>query len=91
MNIHITKGARQYGYLIWNNKTDAEVEKMLSGLSVVSVCLNGFNIGEKNIDRKYHRISVGYKFTRALPIEHDTFSVSYVDGVLEVKSFDGRK
>lgn len=91
MNIHITKGARQYGYLIWNSKIDSDIEKMLTGLSVVDVRFNGFMLGEKNIDRKYHRISLGYKLTRALPIEHDTFEVSYIDGVLEVKSFDGRK
>lgn len=91
MNIQITKGARQYGYLIWNKKTDAVVEKMLTGLSEVDVRFNDFSLGKKNIDRKYHRISLGYKLTRALPHEHDTFSVSYIDGVLEVKSFDGRK
>ncbi|MBD5460696.1 MAG: hypothetical protein HDR26_07105 [Lachnospiraceae bacterium] len=51
MNIHITKGARQYGYLIWNNKMDADVEKMLAELTVVDVCFNGFNLGTKNIDR----------------------------------------
>ena len=90
MNINITKGARQYGYLIWNNKMDADIEKLLTGLAVVDVCFNGFNLGTKNIDRKYHRISLGYKLTRALPKEHDTFSLSYIDGVLEVKSFDGR-
>ena len=91
MNIYITKGARQYGYLIWNNKMDADIEKMLAGLTVVDVCFNGFNLGTKNIDRKYHRISLGYKLTRALPKEHDNFSISYIDGVLEVKSFDRRK
>lgn len=91
MNLHITKGARQYGYLIWNNKMDTDIEKMLVGLTSVNVCFNGFNLGEKNIDRKYHRISLGYKLTRALPKEHDTFSASYIDGVLEVKSFNGRK
>lgn len=91
MNIHITKGARQYGYLIWNSKMDADIEKILFGLTAVNVCFNGFNLGEKNIDRKYHRISLGYKLTRALPKEHDTFCVSYIDGVLEVKSFNGRK
>ena len=91
MNIHITKSAKQYGYLIWNNSTDAEFENMLAGLSVVDVRFNGFSLGEKNIDRKYHRISLGYKLTRGLPIEHDTFSVSYNNGVLEVKSFNGRK
>mgnify|MGYP000754660545 FL=1 len=91
MNIYITKGARQYGYLIWNKKMDVDIDKMLVGLTAVDICFNGFNLGEKNIDRKYHRISLGYKLTRALPKEHDTFSVSYIDGVLEVKSFDGRK
>lgn len=91
MNLHITKGARQYGYLIWNGKTDIEMEKLLKGLQTVGVCFNGFILGEKNIDRRYHRISLGYKLTRALPKEHDTFSVRYQDGMLEVKSFDGRK
>ena len=91
MNVHITKGARQYGYLIWNSKLDDEIETMLTGLPAVNVRFNGFTIGEKNIDRKYHRISLGYKLTRALPKEHDTFSVSYIDGILEVQSFDGRK
>lgn len=55
---------------------------MLVGLTVVDVCFNGFNIGKKNIDRRYHRISLGYKLTRALPKEHDTFSVSYKEGDL---------
>lgn len=91
MNICITKSARQYGYIIWNNKKDADMEKMLAGLTMVDVCFNGFNLGKKNIDRKYHRISLGYKLTRALPKEHDTFSVSNINGVLEVKSLDGRK
>lgn len=91
MNVHITKSARQYGYLIWNNKNNEDIEKMLAELSTVNVRFNGFNVGEKNIDRKYHRISLGYKLTRALPKEHDTFSLFYIDGVLEVKSFDGRK
>lgn len=91
MNIHITKGARRYGYLIWNNKTDAQIEKLLNGVLEIDICFNGFSIGKKKIDRKYHRISLGYKFTRALPLEHDTFSVSCINGVLEVNSFNGRE
>lgn len=78
MKVYITKGARQYGYFIWNNKTDADIEKMLVGLTVVDVCFNGFHPGKKNIDRKYHRISSGYKFTCALPKKQDTFSISYI-------------
>lgn len=91
MNIPITKSARQYGYLIWNNKSNAEIEKMLSGLSTVNIRLNGFLLGKKNIDRKYHRISLGYKLTRALPDEHNTFRVSYANDILEVHSFNDRE
>ena len=60
MDIHITKGARRYGYLIWNNQTDVDMEKMLVGLSEVDVRFNGFMLGKKNIDRKYHRICLVY-------------------------------
>lgn len=91
MNIYITKSSRQFGYLIWNEKTDADIEKMLAGLNEVNICFNGFYLGKKNIDRKYHRISLGYKLTRALPKEHDTFSISYINGTLEVKTFNGNK
>lgn len=91
MNLMITKGARQYGYLIWNNKTNSDIEKMLNGLQDVRVNFNGFDLGKKNIDRKYHRISLGYKLTRALPAEHNMYSVHFKDGVLEVKSFNGNK
>ena len=52
---------------------------------------NGFDLGEKNIDRKYHRISLGYKLTRALPEAHDTYSVKLKDGVLEVRSLHGKE
>jgi len=91
MNLSITKGARQYGYLIWNNKLNKDMEKMLAGLDNVQVRFNGFELGIKNIDRKYHRISLGYKLTRALPADQTMFSVIFVDGVLEVHSFNEKQ
>ena len=89
MNLVITKSARQFGYLIWNNKSIDAMEQMLSGRESISVNFNGFDIGEKNIDRKFHRISLGYKLTRAMPENHDTFSVKLKDGILEVRSLHG--
>ena len=90
MNIPITKGAKQYGYLIWNQKTESEIEALLSGLETVNVRFNNFNLGEKNIDRKYHRISLGYKLTRALPIDHNMYDIKMNNGILEVNSFNGK-
>jgi len=89
MNIKITKGARQYGYLIWNSKSNNEIEIMLMGLDSIKVHFNEFDLGEKNIDRKYHRISLGYKLTRAMPQTHTMFSVTRFGAILEVKSFVG--
>lgn len=91
MNIVITKSARQFGYLIWNGKSLDAMEKMLVGKDSIPVNFNGFDLGEKNIDRKYHRISLGYKLTRALPEAHDTYSVKLKDGVLEVRSLHGKE
>jgi|BioPla2DNA2_1021312.scaffolds.fasta_scaffold11119_2 hypothetical protein len=89
MEILITKGARKYGYIIWNKSHNEEMEKILAGKESVEVHFNGFNLGEKSIDRKYYRISLGYKLTRAMPKEHDTYSVNLKNNILEVISYDG--
>lgn len=88
MNLSITKGARKYGYLIWNNQLNDDFETMLAGLTEVEVRFNGFILGKKNIDRRYHRISLGYKLTRALPADQTLFSVAFANGVLEVNSLN---
>lgn len=91
MKLKITKGARQFGYLIWSSKTEAEMEKMLQKKDEIKVSLNSFDLGEKHIDRKYHRISLGYKFTRALPENHDTYNISLKNDCLEVTTTHGTK
>lgn len=47
MNIKITKGARQYGYLIWNSKSNNEIEIMLMGLDSIKVHFNEFDLGRE--------------------------------------------
>ena len=89
INIAITKGARQFGYLIWNNKNGIEIEKLLEGLKRIHIKFNDFDLGEKNIDSKYHRISLGYKLTRAMPEEHNMYFIYMENGILEVKSYNG--
>ena len=86
MRIKITKGARQYGYVIWNKEHLKSIETMLNGRNSVDVIFNGFSLGKKNIDRKYHRISLGYKMTRAMPSHHNTYSLKMNNSTLEVKS-----
>ncbi len=67
MALSITKSARQFEYVIWSSKTDAMMKQLIGNSFEDSVDLYGLSIGVKSVDWKYHRISIGYKFTRSLP------------------------
>ena len=84
MQVSITKSARQFGYVIWNSKNEGEIQKILGKRDKISVTFNGFQIGVKQIDWKYHRISLGYKFTRALPPDAKYYALSVTGDCLEV-------
>lgn len=84
MEIRITKSAKQFGYVIWNAKIDATMRSFLNNATTVALSFNGIQLGEKRVDWAYHRISIGYKFTRGLSAAATVFYLSYTDGVLEV-------
>jgi len=84
MTLNITKSARRYGYIIWSEKNDKDMKKLLGDFTSVSVIFNGFSVGTKNIDWKYHRISIGWKFTRALPDIISSFVLKRKGEILEV-------
>lgn len=84
MKIKITKGARKYGYIIWSKKNNEEMKKLLNNCISLQIQFNGLNIGEKPVDWKYYRISLGYKFTRALPQDIKYFNLTMHNGILEV-------
>ena len=91
MNLNITKSERKFGYIIWNGKNINEMKKLLEGRESIPVIFNGFALGDKNIGRKYYRISLEYKITRALPEDHNIYSLKLKDGVLEVRSLYGKE
>lgn len=86
MRLLITKGARQFGYVIWNKKLNSEMNQIIGDRDSVTVNFNGFNLGSKKVDRKYYRISLGYKLTRALPENHNYYSLKMENNILEVQS-----
>ena len=88
MIIPITKSARQYGYVIWNSTNSADVDKLFGGKKSIHVHFNDFDIGEKSIDWKFHRISIGYKFTRALPESAKSYMIDVKRGILEVTTIN---
>lgn len=86
MEIPITKTARQYGYIIWNSDNGKSLESSLSGHEKIHVVFNGVYLGEKNIDRRYHRISIGYKHTRKLPVCENMYLISFKKGILNIRT-----
>lgn len=80
MKLKITNTARRFGYITWSKKETEQIEKILAGAETVFVILNGLNLSEKRVDRRFNRISLGYKFTRALPANHKTYSLTAAVG-----------
>lgn len=89
MELIITKSARKFGYLIWAGKTEPEIRNLLGDRTNIEVSINGLSIGVKSIDWKYHRISIGYKFTRALPETAKYYLLTLKNNVLEVIAKNG--
>lgn len=87
MKISITERAREYGYVFWTKKMENEMNSFLGEAKKVDVWFNDSHLGEKNIDRKYRRISIGYKNTRTLPLKDKAFVLEFDgNGSLRIKT-----
>lgn len=84
VEFEITNRARQYGYIIWPKRSDTAIREPLPEQERVEVVLNGRSLGERRVDWRYRRISVGPTATRRLGQQESRFAISVVDGCLEV-------
>jgi len=90
MNILITKSARQFGYILWSGRSEQDIRNLLGNRAEVNIVFNGLSLGVKTIDWKYHRISIGYKFTRALPLTATEYCIALHKDILEVSTCNAR-
>lgn len=67
VSLPITKAARHWGYVTWRRSQSQRMKAFLKNNSTVHLFFMGSDHGEKNVDWKYCRISIGYKWTRRLP------------------------
>lgn len=75
----ISPRARQYGYLIWPKGAESSIRELLGTRDSVRVVLNGRELGDKRIDWRYHRVSLGPKATRDLPVGAEHFVIALDD------------
>ena len=82
----ILKWSRKYGYISWKVSYNEEMKKLLKKSSKVNVFFQNFNLGWKNVDWKYRRISIGSMWTKKLPTNLCEYVLNYEDkNILKVK------
>jgi hypothetical protein len=79
LTIPITKSARQFGYIIWTPKLNDQLHDFLKGASHVNLSFQGADLGEKQVDWKYRRISIGYRWTRRLAEDISQYILTFRD------------
>lgn len=86
LDIPLTERCRKYGYLYWSKKIDPVIEKFLSGKDRVRIVLAGYLIGERNVDYKFRRISLGAVTLSRVPAQCGAFRLSFnKDGNLRIE------
>jgi hypothetical protein len=79
LEIPILERARKFGYIYWFRELDSAVIDFFKDQPTISVIFNGAELGEKQIDYKNRRISLGWRWTRRLPASVSTFSINRKD------------
>ena len=77
VKLAITDPSRKYGYIYWNIKDDARVVAFFEQRETVDVVFCGVPIGQKNVDFKYRRVSVGVGKIKLLPDEAATYTLEF--------------
>ncbi len=67
LEIPILERSRKYGYIYWSKNLDAKTNEFFKDVNTVSVVFDGAKLGDKKIDFKNRRISIGWRWTRDLP------------------------
>ena len=85
LTIPISNRCRKYGYIYWTTTHDDVVHKFFNHAKKVEVWFENSYIGEKRIDWKYRRISVGWSRTRAIADNLSEFQLSQrKDGAIRI-------
>jgi hypothetical protein len=86
IEIPCTERCRKYGYLYWTKDINSLVVTFFAGKLRVKVSLGGYMIGEKKVDYKYRRVSLGMVSLKLVPDHCTHFCLSFnKDGILRIE------
>jgi hypothetical protein len=69
LEIPISTRSRRFGYIFWAKSQDESVKQFFGHRTVAEVWFEKSHLGQKRIDWKNRRISMGWSRTRRLPRE----------------------
>ena len=84
MKIAIIPRARRFGYLIWPAAIDNEMKLLMGNRDHIELVFDKAAHGEKRIDWRYRRISIGWRWTRLMPESRKYFNLSVDNGILTI-------
>jgi len=76
LELPFTECARRWGYLYWNKRIDEKVLSFFGKSKTVEIWWDNSFLGTKRVDWRYRRISIGYRFTRAVSDSVKQFRIS---------------
>src|SRR6202035_4733699 len=79
LKIPITPRSFRFGYIIWPAALDDSVKDFFGGRETVNVSFLDSFLGEKRLDYKYRRISIGPKKIKSIPPTATTFRLTFRD------------
>jgi hypothetical protein len=86
VEVALTERIRKYGYLYWKRRQDDEISNLLGQRASVDVVFMNADHGRKRIDWQYRRISIGWRWTRALPESKKVLVLKLSkDGTLDIQ------
>jgi len=84
--IPISENGKKYGYLTWTSSYHDKMQSLLKNISRVHVYFQDFDLGWKNVDWKYHRISLGRKWTTRIPDDKSKYILEFKEkDILKVR------
>lgn len=79
VNMKCSANSIKYGYIFWSKSQDEAAKQLFGGMSRIKVVFEGNVVGEKNIDWKYRRISIGKKAIQSLPSATSSYYIATVN------------
>lgn len=86
LTLPLSERTRKYGYVYWKKALDDDVLRLLADFDTVHVILDGLYIGEKKLDFKNRRFSIGPGKSKLIPSDATVLKLSLLkNGKLNIR------